>query len=271
MQDLKPLEYKENYTDLIPSDCFRISPSMVSKFNDKKWEWYRSQVLGEDTFSGSTSTVLGTCIHRAAEVFAKKPKEEVIDILEKELPAYIESFAANSDIDTVYIHEQWRAMSEALIDHLRVYGKPTRSEEAIAYEIAPSVYVAGTADALLGNTLIDFKTTSKINPDTTIPFYYRLQLLTYAWIYRKLGVDIQRIKIVWITNNIIGRISDKTGKPMKDYPAKVEAVTEMITKDDMDFIESYLKLIAETYLKAKENPELVYLLYSDYRLKDNNG
>ena len=100
-----------------------------------------------------------------------------------------------------------------------------------------------------------------------MPQNYKVQLLTYAWIYRKLGVDIQNIRIVWITNNIVGRVSEKTGKPLKDYPSKVIPVTQVITNEDMEFIESYLKLIAETYLKAKECPELTYLLFSDYRLK----
>ena len=35
----------------------------------------------------------------------------------------------------------------------------------------------------------------------------------------------------------------------------------------MRFIEDYLKLIGETYLKSKESPELTYLLFGDYRLK----
>ena len=75
------------------------------------------------------------------------------------------------------------------------------------------------------------------------------------------------MRLVWITNNVVGRISEKTGKPMKDYPARVVAITQVITEDDMRFIEDYLKLIGETYLKSKESPELTYLLFGDYRLK----
>ena len=83
-----------------------------------------------------------------------------------------------------------------------------------------------------------------------------------------MGVDINRIRIVWITNNIVGRVSEKTGKPLKDYPSQVIPVTQIITDEDMQFIEDYLRLIAETYLKGVEDPKLVYLLYSDYRLKE---
>ena len=159
-------------------------------------------------------------------------------------------------------------MGQALIDYLRVFGVPDRSEDAIAVKLMDGVYVGGTADAVIGNTIIDFKTTSKLNVDDTyIPNNYKMQLLTYAYIYRKLGVDISSMRIVWVTNNIVGRISEKTGKPMKDYPARVVPVTQVITEDDMRFIEDYLKLIGETYLKSKESPELTYLLFGDYRLK----
>lgn len=269
---LKPLDYKENYKDLIPEGNFRISPSTIGKFTDKKWEWYRSQVLGEETFTGNTSTVLGTCIHRVAEVCTKFQNSDERDILRTEIPEYIDSFKNNPEIDTAFIGEQWKPMGNALINYLNLFGYPERSEDAIAYKICDGVYVGGTADAVIGNTLVDYKTTSNQSvSDTYIPNNYKFQLLAYAWIYRKLGIDIQNIRIVWITQHIVGRISEKTGKPLKDYPSTVIPVTQVITKEDMDFIESYLKLIAETYLKSKECPELTYLLFSDYRLKDING
>ena len=270
---LKSLAYEENYLDLIPEGNFRISPSMVAKFTDKKWEWYQSQVLGNHTFSGNTSTVLGTCVHRCAEVCAKFKTNEERAVLRIEIPAYITSFKDNPEVDINYCLEQWKPMGQVLIDYLTLYGMPERSEDKIACKIMDGVYVGGTADAVLGDTIIDFKTTSNLTiNDTYIPNNYKIQLLTYAYIYRKNGIDINNMRIVWITNNVVGRISEKTGKPMKDYPARVIPVTQIITNEDMEFIENYLKLIAETYLKGKECPELVYLLYGDYRLKgDNSG
>ena len=265
---LKSLDYKENYETLIPEGNFRISPSMIAKFTDKKWEWYQSQVLGNTEFNGNTATVLGTCVHRCAEVFTKCKTEEERAFIRDEIPAYINSFKDNPEVDTNYCLEQWKPMGQALIDYLRVFGIPDRSEDAIAVKLMDGVYVGGTADAVIGNTIIDFKTTSKLNVDDTyIPNNYKMQLLAYAYIYRKLGVDISSMRLVWITNNVVGRISEKTGKPMKDYPARVVPVTQVITEDDMRFIEDYLKLIGETYLKSKESPELIYLLYGDYRLK----
>ena len=261
--ELKPMNYKENYEGLIPEGAFRISPSAVSKFADKKWEWYRSQVLGEEVFKGNFFSVLGSCVHRIAESYTKLQKVD-----KQELYDYVDASECLEQEEKDRIKDQMIPMGQVLIDYLRVHGIPEKSEDAICVELMPGVYVGGTADALIGDTIVDYKTTSKITPDDYIPMHYKWQLLTYAWVYRKLGVDVTRMRIVWITQNVVGRVSEKTGKPMKDYPSQVVPVTELINDEDMEFIEQYLKLIAETYLKAKECPELTYLLYSDYRLKE---
>ena len=261
--ELKPMNYKENYEGLIPEGAFRISPSSVAKFTDKKWEWYRSQVLGEEVFKGNFFSVLGSCVHRIAESYTKLQKVD-----KQELYDYVEASECLEQEEKDRIKDQVIPMGQVLIDYLRVHGIPEKSEDAICVELMPGVYVGGTADALIGDTIVDYKTTSKTTPDDFIHMHYKWQLLTYAWIYRKLGVDVTRMRIVWITQNVVGRISEKTGKPMKDYPSQVVSVTELINEEDMEFIEQYLKLIAETYLKAKECPELTYLLYSDYRLKE---
>jgi len=120
-------------------------------------------------------------------------------------------------------------------------------------------------------TLIDYKTTSKLTPPTDIPIYYLYQLLAYAYMYNKRGIPINRIRIVWVTNHVVGRISEKTNKPMKDYPSTVGTSTQTITNEDMDFIESILKLVAEKVAYYKAHPETAYLLFNDYRLKDTNG
>lgn len=262
MSELKPMNYKENYEDLIPKGSFRISPSMIHKFTSKKYEWFNSQILGNEQFEDCTATVLGSLVHRIAEGFIKNravDRQELID--------YAESFRSNDKVDVDYILSQWKPMGQALIDYLEAYGIPDRSEEAIAAEVLDEVYAGGTADAVLGDILIDFKTTSSLTTKDYIPLDYKQQLLTYAWIYRQKGIDINYIRIVWITNHTVGRVSEKTGKPMKDYPAKVEVVTEMITDDDMKFIEDYLKLIGETYWFYKTNPYLAYIIFGDYRLK----
>lgn len=234
---------------------------MIYKAIDKPHYWFRSEVLGEEQFTGNTSSMLGTIVHFCAEEFIKKQTVET-----SEIEAFI-SEITDTEIDVDYIRAQWKPMGQALIDYLTNAGLPQRSEELISHEIMPGYWVAGSADALQGDCLVDFKTTSKLTAPTDIPIYYLYQLLTYAYIYNKMGVPVNRIRIVWVTNNIVGRISDKTGKPMKDYPATVSTSTQTITNEDMDFIESILKLTAEKVAYYKANPETAYLLFNDYRLK----
>jgi len=254
-------EYKE--IELPPNAQFKISPSSISKFFSKPHEWFREQILGEVTFEGSTSTELGTIVHFIAEQFIKTG-----DVDREAIQRHIDSLAG--DIDGAYIMSQWQPMGQALIDYLIDRGVPDRSEEPIYTEVQPGYYVGGTADAAYGSTLIDFKTTSNLTAPTEIPHYYRYQLLAYAYIYNKMGIYIDRIRIVWVTNHVVGRVSEKTNKPMKDYPSTVTDVTEYITEADMDFIESILNLIVETVQYYKQHPELAYILFKDMRLKDTN-
>lgn len=125
-------------------------------------------------------------------------------------------------------------------------------------------------EATGSGVLIDYKTTSDKTPKNYIPMHYRYQLLTYAYIYNKMGIPVDRIRIIWVTRNETNRISEKTNKPMKDYPAQAVAVTEQITEQDLLFIESILKLISETVYMYKLYPQLAYMLFKDYRLKEQN-
>ena len=259
--ELKPMNYKENDYGL-PEDILRISPSSIYEFTSRKWDWYRSQILKEELFTGNTASVLGSCIHRVAEVYIKK---NTLDL--DELTEYVNS-QTDPEIDKEYILSQIKPMANALIYFFNLYGKPTKSEEIVKYKLSDKVYLAGTYDALMGDILIDFKTTSRLNAPTEIPMNYKWQLLSYAYALRLNGVNVNKVRIVWITTHETNRISEKTGKPMKDYPSTVSMVTDVITDDDIRFIDEYLKLITETYEASLKYPELTYLLYSDYRLKD---
>lgn len=285
---MTPLDYVSGAT-IIPDKAFGISPSNVNTFITKPHTWYREQVLGEKQFDKSTATILGTIVHYCAEQYIKTkavPKSHIFDYIHEvldpnvrtkfqsnvdEIAAIAElkskiSVSKNPHIDVAYILDQWKPMGQAIIDYLKT-NKPNRSEELICAEVMPGFYASGSADAVIGDTLIDFKTTSDLTPKAYIPMNYKYQLLTYAWIYTKMGVPINRIRIVWITNNQVGRISETTGKPMKDYPTTATAVTEEINSADLEFIESILKLISETVQAARDYPQLTHCLFKDYRLK----
>lgn len=277
------LDYISGST-IIPENAFAISPSRIHSFFEKPHEWYRENVLGEEGFQGSTSSVLGTIVHYAAECFNKgEPfdKEEVTKYLLKtlavnyeqglgspaEMLSYIENNPARPDIDLYRIQEQYPVMASVLVSDLRVRGKATESEKMVAAQVIPGYYVCGSIDDIHGTTITDYKTTSDLSPKEYIPYNYKLQLLCYAWACRKNGIPIDRISIKWVTNNIVGRVSEKTGKPMKDYPSQVVTVTQTITEEDYAFIDDILKLVAESVKYCKDNPEAAYLVFKDYRLK----
>ena len=261
MCEMKPMDYDTSYEGLIPEGNFRISPSMLDKFNSCKHEWYRSQVLGEKTFLGNTSTELGKCLHRVAEQYIKTNKVDDAEIMQ-----YIDSID-NFDVDKDYIKQQYEPMKLALLAYLTSNPKPQYSEHTIAKELMKGIYVGGTVDAITSDEIIDFKTTDTMSPIQKIPSYYKWQMLAYAWMLRELGMEKRFLKLIWITTSRVGRVSEKTGKPLKDSPSEIFEIVEEITPQDYEFIESYLRLIGESVLAGYKYPELVYIIFADYRLK----
>lgn len=273
-------------SSVIPKGSVGISPSQLHKFFDKPHEWYRENVLGEEGFTGSTASYLGTIVHFIAEDFANRRKVDKAEIhryLYKELVSdksipledfedeeiselYLQELADNPDVDIFTILDQYKPMGNCLIQNLRL-DMPDETEQLISAEVLPGYFACGSCDARKGDMVIDYKTTSDKTPKSYIPYAYKLQLLTYAWIYRQNGTQINRIQIKWTTREEIGRVSEKTGKPMKDYPAQTATVEEVVTEEDYEFIESLLKLVAESMMASDKYPELRHIIWKDYRLK----
>lgn len=291
------LDYVSGKT-LLPPDTFGISPSGINNFITKPHEWYREHVLNQGGFTGNTSSVLGTIVHYCAEMYSKNKeisdhnKREIYNYIYKEcvlikdekmhkqlmeitdweegIEEYLRENCNNPEIDGRVILDQWKPMVTSLINYLIRVGVPSNSEDMIKAEVIPGYFASGSADAYCDKTmtLIDFKTTSDKTPKNYIPMNYKYQLLTYAWIYRQMGVPVDKIKIVWVTRNEVGRVSEKTGKPMKDYPSQVGEAIQEITTSDMNFIEGILKLMSESVKKTEEDPSLTHLIWKDYRLKE---
>ena len=274
---------------ILPPNSFGISPSNLIKFFDKPHEWYRTQVLGEqDPFTGSTATVLGTCVHFIAEEYTKTrsvDKSEIYKYLykmcvlgidkqpdfsnEDESIEFLETYANNPEIDARHILSKYKEMGNALIKYLQ-QDVPFESESLVSAEVTPGFHVSGSCDALVGSkqatTIVDYKTTSG-TPKDSIPYNYKLQLLSYAYIYRSMGYNVDRLRIVWITQPDTNRYSEKTGKRLKDYPCQIVPVTYVITEEDWNFISSILSLVAESVAYVQQHPETAYLIFKDYRLK----
>lgn len=252
-----------NNGDAITNGAFRISASQLSRFFDSTSQWYREFLLGESGFEGSTATELGNCIHAAAAMYHTLKSVDYPQIY-----SYINSLTS-PDIDTALIREQVNPMISALIHYLQSI-RITASEEFLYKEILPGIGVGGSCDAYDSHTgtIIDFKTTSQKTQITTFSRAYWFQLMTYAWLYKQQGKQVNYLRLVYVTRNETGRISDTTGKPLKDYPSQVYTITEPVTEESLQLIESCIQLIAESVQCWQQHPELRHLLAQDMRLKE---
>lgn len=249
-------------SDVVPADVFRISPSQLSKFFDTTTAWYREHLLGEKGFTGNTATALGNCVHAAAESFVREGKVRN-DLIHKHVTGL------DSTYEKYFILEQYPGMADVLINQYISQNIPTDTELFITTEVTPNVWVGGSIDAYNSETgvITDYKTTSSKTPPKKIPRNYWFQQVTYAWILRQLGMKAHSFRLVYITTNEMGRVSEKTGKALKDYPSTVTVLEHHITDMDMEIIENSIKLIADSVEKWKSNPELRYLLAQDMRLQ----
>jgi len=115
--------------------------------------------------------------------------------------------------------------------------------------------------------VVDYKTYNSKTAPKTIPSHYKYQLLVYVWVLLKKGYNPTRIRLVYINRNIDGGVSDKTGKPLKSYPPTTTVLTEVITQEDIDFIDGLLNLAVDSIEAWKKYPELVHVIFHDPRLK----
>lgn len=277
------LDYISGST-IVPEGSFTISPSSLGKFFDEPHTWYREHVLGQRNFGMSTATILGTIVHFCGEEFIKTKSVDKLEIYryiykntysgtqplpdtEAEALAFV-SKIKHPEIDVQHILEQYRPMGNSLIAYLK--SRPSSglvSEKMVATEIIPGYYLAGSCDLVSGRNLYDFKTTSALSAPASVTYGYRLQLLAYSYAFIHSGIPIDTASIIWITTNQTGRYG-KNGKPLADYPATC-TLSSVINIDEQAllFIESILRLVAETVQFVTEFPDKAYIAFRDYRLK----
>lgn len=237
-------------------DYFRISPSGMSKFFSSTTQWCRENLLGEEGFTGSTSTILGSIVHYFAEQAALgKPPRDADQLVAD----YLDS--QTIEFDRAEVEEHWRDMANVLnTECVFPTQKQVHSVEQFIYEkVLPGVYIAGTYDALISNgngtyTVRDYKTAAK--KPSSFSYDYKIQALAYAWVLRKRGFNISHVELQYVV------------KPTKTLPVRHVTFTHAVTEEDMLFIENVIKLIADYVKTWKEKPELRYILAQDYRLKE---
>lgn len=259
-----PLAYT---TPTLPAGAvFKFSPSAFAKFIQEPHNWYRCEVLNENPFSHSTSTVIGTIVHYCAEMVTKG---EMVD--KKAIEEYIDSFDLHEDYDPALVRFHYPAMAECLINYYVLENTYMEAESEHLVELINNYYAGGTLDRLEGTKddcmIVDYKTYSSKTKPKSIPANYKYQLLVYAYVLNALGYTPTRIRLVYVNREIDGGISEKTGKPLKSYPPEVTVLTEAITEEDLSFIESLLKLAVDSLEAVKKYPELTHVIFHDPRLR----
>jgi len=250
----------------VPEGTVRISASSIARFFTHTRQYWGELMLDEDGFTGSTSSVLGTVVHFIAEQYAKKQTLTAED--KQEIENYItQETAKDPDIDGNIIRTQYKIMAQNLVNEYLIHNMPTEVEPFVVEEVLPNIMVGGSIDNITGSTIVDYKTSSLKKLPDTIKFEYRLQLLTYAWVMRKKGTPIDRIRIVYVSRDQPGAISEKTGKQLKSYPSEVKVLTESIFEEDFEYIESIITLIAESIQAWQTTPNIRHLLCHDMRVK----
>lgn len=253
----------------VPEDCkFKISPSAFASFVSRPWQWYRQQVQGLDTFEYNTSSVIGTIVHYCAQQLALGKEVD-----EEEIEAYINKHKENENYSKDEVSLNWYQMAYELVNnYVLLQNDILAVEEQFCALVNNGIYAAGTTDLLQGTKedcmLVDYKTYNSKTKPKAIPADYKYQLLVYCWILRKLGYNVNRIRLVYINRNIDGGLSEKTNKPLKSYPPEVVVLTETVAEEDFVFIESMLNLCQETLTVSEKHPELRHIIWHDSRLID---
>ena len=225
--------------------------------------------MGEQIeIENKTPLMLGNCVHACMQ---QKIERGSIDY--QLVDNYISTLDA-SNIDISLIREQYPIMTQAIIDQYLKYNKPSKPkcEEFVYYEVIPGIYASGSIDMYSeekDGVITDWKTMGSLDSarvPTSFPRAYYFQQLTYAWILNKLGRKVNYCKLIFVSRNNTNRISQTTNKALKDYPSTVTELIEPITKENMEFIDGVINLIANSINTWNNEPDLRYLLAQDWRL-----
>lgn len=260
-KDIPPLFRYTNPN--VPDDCeFIISPSSIGTFFSDPCRWFKENILKQKEDLPNTSMILGTICHaiydNVHKVITEEAKALDRNTINEQLDAYV-AILQNPEVDVEYIKATYPMVTSLVVnDYLLQNVRQHDKSEIKGYaQVLKGVYVAGTCDRLenIGN-IVDFKTV-KSKPSTTDPFpwYYKLQLLAYYYIFSRQNYNLTNMRLVYGI------------RPTKTLPVRLEVVNQNIDYIHEQMINNTLKLIAETYYRAKEDNSLIPLLFKSYDLK----
>ena len=245
---------------VFPDDCiFNISPSQIDKFFSYPSVWYQENLLGqEQSFQGNTASVTGTIAHYIYKCVTQK-----IPVTREDINTQLMRYAQivqNPDLDVNQVMIDYPLVTAEVVNNYVIpqdtKGMQVRCEDLIIAEVLKGIYVGGSCDRLEGDTVVDYKNIGKLPNQDVIPFNYKIQLLAYAYIYRKKGFEVNNIRLVYGV------------KPTKTIPARCICVNEPIDYVADKLIGDTLQLIAESVLMVKENPRLAYLIFKSMDFKE---
>lgn len=240
---------KDYQKTIVEGSKYSFSASSISKYQSDTNSFFRG--IYEpliDTYT--TSTVLGTIVHYLAEQYIKTRQVVSSDITE-----YLDK---KENIDKDLILKSYKDMGNVLfdyIDNLNISNLNCESEKSLVYKLTDNVALTGTCDLILGTTLIDFKTTSQLSHMTTMRESYKTQLYSYLYLLEKNNYKIDSAKLVYITIPQLNRISEKTQKPLKDYPASVYEIGLDFNIEEYQKTVDTINLIAESVEYIETHPD----------------
>ena len=266
------LDYN-NGENVVPEGHIRIQASSFLSFFTSTAVWFREKLYGAEGFTGSTSSVLGTCVHFYSSDFfddTGTPKG-TIDV--EEIERYISTFDASPEIDTAYIREQYPIMGRTLLQWVESHDIK-EVERFLATELQPGIWIGGSVDCLEelydgSYEIVDYKTVSALTAPKTISGVYLTQLKVYAKLYSQLGYNVTSLKIVYITHNQINRVG-KTGNMLPDKPSVASEVRVEWTPEFDEQITGMAGIAGKILREFHDNPELRPLLAQDFRLNPND-
>lgn len=238
-----------------------VSASSIDTFFKDTREFFNI-IEGNPTFKGNDSTVLGTFVHYiASQTIMNKPinKEEMFNYM-----------VENSEyITDENLLDKAFEISEILIPYIKssIYNYKY-CEDRFSYKISDNFMLCGTADLVVGDELIDFKTTKDQKKIYTFPEHYISQLSTYLYLLKNNNIEINRFSLIWITIPNTNRISEKTGKRLKEYPTQINKISMEVNNQILENIEKKINLIRDSIELSISNPEYKHIIFKDYDLKE---
>lgn len=171
-------------------------------------------------------------------ILQRRYNEEIVDDVSNQIWAILgsafhllleNSEESSSELKEEYLKQELSCLSDELKDY----------------------YLSGKADLYneLENKIVDFKTTSSFKFVKKEFEDYRMQLLMYAWLFRKIGFNVDKGEIIAILRDW----QKSKAKIDKSYPQlQVQKVKFNFSEDDFDYIENFIK---NKFIELKESED----------------